>query len=98
MLVTIQLVSVLSCGVGLRCGVRADYGCINSLPCDFDVITSYGDYNATSAQYKWLAADLKAVDRTKTPWLVASMHAPWYNSNVKHHNEIQETGMRAAME
>ena len=44
----------------------------------------YGDYNASSVQYKWLAADLKAVDRSKTPWLVVSMHAPWYNSNVKY--------------
>lgn len=64
----------------------------------FIMLNSYGDYNATSAQYKWLAADLKAVDRSKTPWLVASMHAPWYNSNVKHHDEIQETGMRDSME
>jgi len=64
----------------------------------FIMVNSYGDYNATSAQYKWLAADLKAVDRSKTPWLVASMHAPWYNSNVKHHDEIQETGMRDSME
>jgi hypothetical protein len=62
------------------------------------MLSSYIDYNQTSAQYKWLAADLQGVDRTKTPWVVAAMHAPWYNSNMKHHDEVQETGMKEAME
>ena len=31
-----------------------------------------------------------------TPWLVAMMHCPWYNSNLAHQGERQaETAMRA---
>jgi 3',5'-cyclic AMP phosphodiesterase CpdA len=33
-----------------------------------------------NAQVKWLAADLAKVDRSKTPWVVASMHRPYYVS------------------
>jgi hypothetical protein len=29
-------------------------------------------------QAKWLAADLAAVDRAKTPWVVVAGHRPWY--------------------
>lgn len=46
-------------------------------------ITSYiegDDFGPRSAQYKWLEADLKRVDRAETPWVVVSMHAPWYTS------------------
>lgn len=64
----------------------------------FVMLNSYMDYNKTSAQYAWLVSDLASVDRTVTPWIVAAMHAPWYNSNVKHHDEVEEYGMRAAME
>ncbi|ATY65907.1 metallophosphoesterase [Cordyceps militaris] len=37
--------------------------------------------NATlNAQTEWLAADLAAVDRAKTPWVVVAGHRPWYLS------------------
>ncbi|OAA71078.1 metallophosphoesterase [Akanthomyces lecanii RCEF 1005] len=37
--------------------------------------------NATlNAQADWLAADLAAVDRAKTPWVVVAGHRPWYLS------------------
>ncbi|KAJ6784907.1 hypothetical protein PWT90_02380 [Aphanocladium album] len=37
--------------------------------------------NATmNAQTDWLAADLAAVDRAKTPWIIVSGHRPWYLS------------------
>ena len=61
-------------------------------------LSSYHNYSATSAQYAWLEATLKAVDRVKSPWLIVSMHAPWYNSNVQHQGEAESVGMRAAME
>mmetsp|Transcript_35078 Transcript_35078/g.105782 ORF Transcript_35078/g.105782 Transcript_35078/m.105782 type:complete len:462 (+) Transcript_35078:31-1416(+) len=64
----------------------------------FVMLNSYMDYNASSDQYTWLERDLKAVDRSVTPWVVVSMHAPWYNSNQHHHDEVQELGMRLAME
>jgi hypothetical protein len=33
-----------------------------------------------NAQANWLAADLAAVDRSKTPWIVVAGHRPWYSS------------------
>jgi hypothetical protein len=41
-------------------------------------------------------ADLKKVDRAKTPWLLAMLHAPWYNSNSAHQGEGDK--MMASME
>lgn len=61
-------------------------------------LNSYMDFNETSAQYAWLMKDLAAVDRSKTPWLIVNMHAPWYNSNQHHHDEMEEVAMKAALE
>ncbi|THW87973.1 Metallo-dependent phosphatase [Aureobasidium pullulans] len=36
----------------------------------------FGAYQ--NAQVDWLAADLAAVDRTKTPWIVVMLHRGWY--------------------
>lgn len=44
----------------------------------------------------WGQADLEKVDRSKTPWLIAVLHAPWYNSNSAHQGEGNK--MMAAME
>lgn len=41
-------------------------------------------YGPSSEQYAWLARDLAAVDRARTPWVIAVFHAPWYNSNYAH--------------
>ncbi|KAE8162829.1 Metallo-dependent phosphatase [Aspergillus tamarii] len=32
------------------------------------------------AQLKWLEKDLSSVNRTKTPWIIAAGHRPWYVS------------------
>jgi len=62
------------------------------------MMNSYADYNETSLQYKWFTEDLAKVDRSKTPWIVVGMHAPFYNSNRKHHDEAEEVGMRQVYE
>jgi len=51
----------------------------------------YMPFNETSKQYEWLMEDFRHVDRAKTPWLIVNMHAPWYNSNQHHHNEVRAT-------
>jgi 3',5'-cyclic AMP phosphodiesterase CpdA len=39
--------------------------------------------NATmDAQTKWLEADLAAVNRAKTPWVIVAGHRPWYLSHA----------------
>eukprot|EP00128_Syssomonas_multiformis_P015426 Colp12_sorted_trinity150504_noHs@28995 len=62
------------------------------------VLNSYSDFKEGSVQYEWLVNDLQKVDRSVTPWLIAMLHAPWYNSNKAHHDEAEEVGMRASME
>lgn len=47
-------------------------------------------------QVAWLREDLAKVDRARTPWLIAAMHAPWYNSNLAHQLEAED--MRSVME
>ncbi len=39
-----------------------------------------GPFALMNAQANWLTADLAAVDRTKTPWVVVAGHRPWYSS------------------
>lgn len=56
----------------------------------------YTDFDRHSKQYKWLKQDLAKVDRSRTPWLLVGMHAPWYNSNVAHQGEVES--MRSSME
>ncbi|KAJ6830044.1 putative purple acid phosphatase 20 [Iris pallida] len=60
------------------------------------MLASYADYDSSSDQHKWLAGDLAKIDRQKTPWVVAVIHAPWYNSNDDHQDEGED--MRKAME
>lgn len=62
------------------------------------MLGSYTDFDPSSAQYKWLQADLGKVDRTRTPWIVVLIHAPWYNSNTAHQGEKESVGMKASME
>ena len=60
-------------------------------------LCSYLDFLPGSLQYTWLMQDLAAVDRTKTPWVIAMFHTPWYTSNA-HHPMSEGTAMRDAME
>ena len=41
-------------------------------------MNAYTNYVAGSNQYNWLLADLMAVDRTLTPWILVNFHTPWY--------------------
>lgn len=50
----------------------------------------------TDDQYMWLEKDLANVDRTVTPWLVATWHPPWYSTYTAHYREAE--CMKVAME
>lgn len=52
-------------------------------------LTPYDAHGPGSAQRRWLLADLAAVDRAKTPWVVATMHAPFYISYTAHFQEVE---------
>lgn len=60
------------------------------------MLGTYADWGPDSAQRSWLASDLAALDRGRTPWLIVGMHAPWYSSNTAHLDEVD--AMRASLE
>ncbi|KAK1628784.1 hypothetical protein QYE76_003099 [Lolium multiflorum] len=60
------------------------------------MLGSYSDYKAGMAQHSWLQGDLAMIDRGKVSFVVALVHAPWYNSNKAHQGEGDD--MRDAME
>lgn len=37
----------------------------------------YVEYGRDSEQFAWLQQDLASVDRSRTPWIIVGMHAPW---------------------
>ena len=45
-------------------------------------------YSIQNAQTEWLKADLAAVDRTKTPWVIVAGHRPWYISIANHSSDV----------
>lgn len=40
-----------------------------------------GPFGTPNQQLDWLEADLAAVDRTRTPWIIVSGHRPWYSAS-----------------
>ncbi|KAK7337223.1 hypothetical protein VNO77_17786 [Canavalia gladiata] len=60
------------------------------------MLGSYTHFDPQSPQYTWLQSDLANIDRANTPWVIALLHAPWYNTNEAHQGEGES--MRQAME
>lgn len=52
------------------------------------VVSSEHDFSSNSRQYRWLEADLKSVNRDKTPWLVLELHRSMYESEVDPLNSL----------
>lgn len=46
----------------------------------FVMLSSEHNYSATAPGFSWLSADLAAVDREKTPWVLVGIHRPLYES------------------
>jgi hypothetical protein len=66
-------------GTGLR------YYSWEAGPVHYLSIDSFYDlYGPLQPLTKWVEADLAAIDYARTPWIVVSLHAPWYNSNKDH--------------
>ena len=58
---------------------------------------SYCNTSVGSAQYQWLQRDLASVNRSRTPWIVALWHTPWYTTNAQH-TMSEGAAMREARE
>ncbi|KAF1336556.1 Calcineurin-like phosphoesterase, partial [Globisporangium splendens] len=54
-----------------------DYGGVHVIQ-----MSSEHDWTRGSEQYKWLEADLKAVDREQTPWVVLTAHRMMYTTQL----------------
>ncbi|KAK9830602.1 hypothetical protein WJX81_003718 [Elliptochloris bilobata] len=59
------------------------------------MLSPYVDYTIGSPQYNWLVNDLKAIDRTLTPFVVAGVHNPWVSTDTSY-KEFEQ--MRVSME
>eukprot|EP00531_Pseudo-nitzschia_arenysensis_P014163 CAMPEP_0116144912 /NCGR_PEP_ID=MMETSP0329-20121206/16284_1 /TAXON_ID=697910 /ORGANISM="Pseudo-nitzschia arenysensis, Strain B593" /LENGTH=651 /DNA_ID=CAMNT_0003640425 /DNA_START=184 /DNA_END=2139 /DNA_ORIENTATION=- len=53
------------------------------------IVNAYADMSPESPQYEWLKAELASIDRTKTPWVLLTMHPPIYNTFALHHHDPQ---------
>eukprot|EP00253_Pinus_taeda_P001204 PITA_01204 len=60
------------------------------------IMGSYTNFGTDSDQYKWLQGDLSHVNRWQNPWLIALIHAPWYNRNTTHQGG--DDSMKESME
>jgi len=61
------------------------------------MLCSYCGFASGGAQKDWLQKDLAAVNRSRTPWVVAAWHTPWYTTNSNHKMQEGEE-MRASLE
>jgi hypothetical protein len=61
-------------------------------------ISSEHNLTKGSPQYEWLEKDLKAVNRSKTPWLVVESHRPMYESEAFFDQAAVCAGMRYQIE
>lgn len=61
-------------------------------------ISSEHNLTKGSPQYIWLEADLRSVNRTRTPWLVVESHRPLYESEAYFDQAAVCVGMRYQIE
>uniref|UniRef100_A0A6B2G4Q6 Purple acid phosphatase 21 (Trinotate prediction) n=1 Tax=Myxobolus squamalis TaxID=59785 RepID=A0A6B2G4Q6_MYXSQ len=45
------------------------------------MLSSENNFTENSDQYNWLQFDLQSIDRSKTPWVIVTMHRPMYSSS-----------------
>lgn len=63
----------------------------------FLMFSSEHDFTPGSRQHDFLVADLSKVDRARTPWVVAGMHRPMYDSAGDWDTEAGEIGALEAL-
>eukprot|EP00884_Botryococcus_braunii_P011459 jgi/Botrbrau1/20313/Bobra.0410s0001.1 len=53
----------------------------------FIALSPYIPFSKGTPQHQWLEADLSRIDRARTPWVIAKIHAPFYVSYSSHYME-----------
>ncbi len=56
-------------------------------PVHLVVLNNYIPFGAGTPQHAWFSADVAAVDRRVTPWLVVAFHGPAYHTYYTHYKE-----------
>ena len=74
------------------------YYAYNYGPARFIMISSYSSLEPQSTQYMWIEQELKAVDRSVTPWVIAVLHTPVYNTFAVHRHDLQIFAARLHIE
>ncbi len=62
------------------------------------IVNCYSDMSPGSTQYTWLVKELSSVDRTRTPWVLFTLHVPIYNTFALHHHDRQIFAAREHLE
>ncbi|XP_010469546.1 PREDICTED: purple acid phosphatase 13-like [Camelina sativa] len=65
------------------------YYSFNAGGAHFIVLNSYTPYDNSSDQYIWLERDLRNIDRSETPWVVATWSLPWYSTFKGYYREAE---------
>ena len=81
-------------GMTMRYDGGSSYYSFEVGPIHIICLNSYASSYPDDMQETFLKSDLMSVDRTVTPFIVVMMHAPWYNTNEGHQNEIATKLMR----
>lgn len=70
-----------------------DYGSVHTV-----VISSEHDLTEGSQQHVWLLQDLKAVERSVTPWVILELHRPLYESEIDPRDTLMGIELRKRIE
>lgn len=70
----------------------------NAGPAHIAVLSSEHDPSPSAPMGAWLLADLAAVDRSVTPWLLVFIHRPLYETEQYEGDYLMAAGLRGLME
>jgi hypothetical protein len=61
-------------------------------------MNAYASLEPNSTQYNWIVDELANTDRSTTPWLIAVLHPPIYNTFSLHHHDLQMVAAKEHLE
>ena len=67
-------------------------------PAKHIIVNAYSSMEPDSQQYAWFLQELETVDRTKTPWVLVTIHVPLYNTFSLHLTDPQIFAAREHLE
>lgn len=67
-------------------------------PARFIMISSYSSMEPGSIQYDWIVEEFESVDRSVTPWVIAVLHTPVYNTFTLHRHDPQIVAAKLHLE